>query len=126
VWGVGTANFGNFWREHTHPDDIGKGCALFGSMIAGDIDQYNLIKRYQKPDGAIVCAHLYVTALSRAIAADQTEYICIARQITEEAMRKQALPEGDSVQREAAGFWETMLDSTRIYLFKDVTTLFGL
>ncbi len=116
---------GNFWREHTHPDDIGKGGALFGSMIAGDIDQYNLIKRYQKPDGAIVCAHLYVTALSRAIAADQTEYICIARQITEEAMREQALPEGDSVQREAAGFWETMLDSSSDHIFfKDVNYVY--
>ena len=99
------------WKAYTHPDDIGKDTDLFESMIAGDIDQYDLIKRYLKPDKTVIWVHLYIAMLNRAEIAEQSDYICIIEDITEQIGRENALFESERKHRELSVFLETMLDS---------------
>lgn len=46
------------WKTYTHPDDFDKDNSLYQQMMRGDIDQYELIKRYIRPDGEVVRASL--------------------------------------------------------------------
>lgn len=45
----------------THPEDVAVNLNLVGSALAGEIDSYELEKRYVRKDGQIVWAHLSVS-----------------------------------------------------------------
>lgn len=42
------------WSELTHPDDLAADLAQFERMLAGDIDGYEMDKRFVRKDGAVV------------------------------------------------------------------------
>lgn len=46
------------FQDITHPDDLHADLVLVGSLAAGEIDRYDLEKRYLRPDGSIVWAQL--------------------------------------------------------------------
>lgn len=105
------------WKAYTHPDDIDKDHVLFKKMLSGEIDEYDLIKRYVRPDGEIVRAHLYVAILNRANPAERSDYICIAQDITSEFNREQDLLQSERRHRETSGFLATLLDTIPDHIF---------
>ena len=48
------------WTEMTHPDDLEPDLALFNKMAAGDIDRYEMEKRFLKKDQNFIYTHLTV------------------------------------------------------------------
>jgi PAS domain-containing protein len=91
-------------------------------MMRGDIDQYELIKRYIRPDGEVVRAHLYLAILNRGPSFDESEYICIVQNITDEFAREQEMLESERRHREMSNFLSTLLDSIPDHIFyKDKT-----
>ena len=51
------------FARFTHPDDVDADLALFGELVAGGRDHYQLEKRYIHKDGAIIWCHLTVSLI---------------------------------------------------------------
>ncbi|MEY4526698.1 MAG: hypothetical protein RL768_417 [Nitrospirota bacterium] len=51
------------WAELTHPDDIAPDVAQFNRVLAGDIDNYTLDKRFIHRDGRIIYATISASAV---------------------------------------------------------------
>ena len=49
------------WAELTHPEDLDKNVAQFNKMVAGEINSYELGKRFIHSDGSIIHTHLTVS-----------------------------------------------------------------
>ena len=49
------------FQDITHPDDLDLDLANVGKMLAGEIDEYQMEKRYYHKKGAIVCVLLSVS-----------------------------------------------------------------
>lgn len=105
------------WQTYTHPDDINKDHDQFQRLLRGEIDEYDLIKRYVRPDGEIVRVHLFVSILNRAIPVEKSDYICIAQDITREFEREQELLASERRHRETSKFLSTLLDSIPDHIF---------
>lgn len=48
------------WKQLTHPDDLEADIAKFKQMLAGNIDNYELDKRFIAKDGTLVYTHMTV------------------------------------------------------------------
>ncbi|WP_420263753.1 PAS domain S-box protein [Candidatus Magnetominusculus dajiuhuensis] len=66
---------GMTWAEITHPDDIEPDVTQFNRVLAGEINGYNLEKRFIHKDGAIIHTMLFVNCKRRA---DGSVDYCIA------------------------------------------------
>jgi PAS domain S-box-containing protein len=53
--------YGMTWLEMTYPDDVAGDMAQFGRMLAGEIESYELDKRFVHKNGTIIWAHLAVS-----------------------------------------------------------------
>ncbi|HWQ97911.1 MAG TPA: HD domain-containing phosphohydrolase [Clostridia bacterium] len=105
------------WQTYTHPDDINKDHDQFKRLLRGEIDEYDLIKRYVRPDGEIVRVHLFVSIFNRAIPVEKSDYICIAQDITRDFEREQELLASERRHRETSRFLTTLLDSIPDHIF---------
>ena len=56
---------GTIFSQLTHRDDIANDWEMFGDLVAGDINHYQIVKRYLRRDGGIVWGRMSV-ALVRA------------------------------------------------------------
>jgi PAS domain S-box-containing protein len=54
------------WAELTHPDDLPADVAQFDRVMAGEIDDYSLDKRFIRGDGDVVDARISAKCLRRA------------------------------------------------------------
>jgi PAS domain S-box-containing protein len=54
----------NGWQGLTHPDDVAEGAARLDMLRQGKITEYNLLKRYLKPDDEVVWARIEVTLVN--------------------------------------------------------------
>lgn len=84
------------YRAATHPDDRKRQDELHAQLIAGDIDQYVLEKRYLQPDGSIRWAMITVRYL-RGSTPSETQEISALVDITE---RKQAEAELERLHKQ--------------------------
>lgn len=69
------------WIDITHPDDLDEDKAQMGRLLAHEIDSYRMDKRYRRPDGSYVWAHMAITTIS----ADRSErpvHLCMVMDIT--------------------------------------------
>jgi len=57
---------GKTWAELTHPDDLASSAALFERLLGGDIDTYELEKRYIRADGQVINAFISTQAVRQA------------------------------------------------------------
>ena len=51
------------WQELTHPDDLEIDVSLVQEVLDGERESYQLLKRYLRPDGAIVWGDLSVSCV---------------------------------------------------------------
>jgi PAS domain S-box-containing protein len=70
------------WAEITHPDDLEEDAKQFERMLAGEIDNYTLDKRFIRKDGEIVYANLTVACI-RAETGDVLRVLASFQDITE-------------------------------------------
>ena len=74
------------WEEITHPDDLAANLELFNRAVAGELEGYNLEKRYVHKDGHAVHVSLAVHCLRNP---DGT-LDCIVSQVIDTTERRQA------------------------------------
>jgi len=79
------------WSDLTHPDDLEADIAQFQRVMAGEIDRYEIEKRFIKKDGSMIFTHLTVSCSRNP---DQTVRFTIGsilditdRKLAEEALR---------------------------------------
>jgi len=53
------------WADVTHPDDLATDDALWDRVLAAELDEYSIEKRYLRPDGATVWANVSKRAVRR-------------------------------------------------------------
>jgi PAS domain S-box-containing protein/diguanylate cyclase (GGDEF)-like protein len=51
------------WMDITHPEDLQEDLKKFTQLNSGEIDSYNMEKRYIKPDGSIVWVRMIISKL---------------------------------------------------------------
>jgi PAS domain S-box-containing protein len=104
------------WSELTHPEDLVLDLEYFRQLLAGQIDQYAMDKRYIRKDGSIIYAHLGVGSVRKADGS--LDYaVALMQDVTE---RKQA----ETELRQTKEFLESVLDNAPIgVVVKDSKTL---
>ncbi|MDQ3854902.1 MAG: EAL domain-containing protein [Chloroflexota bacterium] len=91
IVGRGREALENFtWKELTHPDDLDGDMQLAQRLLAGEIPQYDIEKRYIRDDRTIVWVHLYVS-LVRDTSGAPRHFISVVEDITDRKMLEQQL-----------------------------------
>jgi PAS domain S-box-containing protein len=117
------------WAEMTHPDDLGPDLAQFTRMLAGEIEAYELDKRFFRKDGSIIVTHLNVSCFRNQ---DLSVRFVIAslQDVTERKRAEEALRESEEkfrnlVETTSDWIWETGADGTYTYSSPGVRALLG-
>jgi diguanylate cyclase (GGDEF)-like protein/PAS domain S-box-containing protein len=107
------------WQELTHPDDLNKDLLLFDKMVAGQLNEYEIDKRFIAHDGAIIYTH--VTIACRRRAQDKT-FLVIAGflDITQLKQAEQALLQSKEqlalvLDSSELGVWDWDVKAGRIH-----------
>jgi PAS domain S-box-containing protein len=97
------------WTELTHPDDLEPDLAQFRRLLAGEIERYEMDKRFFHKNGNIVYAHITV-ACQRKADKSVEYFIASVADITERKVAEMALAQSERDYRTVANFtndWET-------------------
>ncbi|MFA7268393.1 MAG: PAS domain S-box protein [Sterolibacterium sp.] len=87
------------WAELTHPDDLDAEIAQFNRVVAGDIEEYALDKRFIRKDGAL--ADTYVASRCVRLPDSRIDYfVMLVEDISERKSREQELKATLAQQRE--------------------------
>lgn len=73
----------------SHPDDVDEDKALYARLIAGEIQRYDLDKRYLRPDGAQVWAHVMIS-VNRDASGEVSSSIAVVEDISERHRLREA------------------------------------
>ncbi|MBN1546717.1 MAG: PAS domain S-box protein [Syntrophaceae bacterium] len=92
------------WIELTHPDDLATDLAQFDRMLAGEIETYELDKRFHRKNGSLVFTHLSVSCIRNP---DGIAQFVIAS-LSDITARKTA----ENRLRESLGILQATLEST--------------
>ena len=82
------------WSEMTHPDDLAADVAQFDQMLAGQIEQYQLEKRFIRKDGTFIWTNLAVGCVRNADG--QVEYVVAL--LHDISQRKQAQADKEKLE----------------------------
>lgn len=82
------------WAKITHPNDLEEELGYFRRLRAGEIEMYSMDKRYIKPDGSIVWAHVIVAPLTLPNVQHKS-FICLIQDITKRKEIEKALYESE-------------------------------
>lgn len=82
------------WEKITHADDVEEDMRNLRRLKLGEISNYSMDKRYIRPDGSIVWAHMIVAPLTLPNG-KQYGHICLVQDITERKAIEDALNESE-------------------------------
>jgi len=71
------------WKGITHPDDVAREQQLLENLKTGEIDSYEVEKRYLRPDGEVVWARGQLTPISFHNENDAPLFLAIVEDITQ-------------------------------------------
>jgi diguanylate cyclase (GGDEF)-like protein/PAS domain S-box-containing protein len=97
----------------THPDDLDRDEALVRRVLTGEIDNYDLEKRYIRKDGREVWVHQTV-ALVRDASGEAEYFIAVIEDIAVRKTTEAALLERDARLRQAASVFESAREGVMI------------
>ena len=82
------------WPEITHPDDLQEDLDLFGQFQRGEIDGYNLEKRFLLPDGSPVWTNMHISHLAGA-PGSLIAHLCLLEDISSRKQMEETLRESE-------------------------------
>jgi diguanylate cyclase (GGDEF)-like protein/PAS domain S-box-containing protein len=97
------------FADLTHPDDVASDTQLFQQVLEGNRDGYTLDKRYIRPDGQVVLASLFVSAM-RNKAGEIVRFVSHVEDVTAQREAQRRLSESNAQLQLAmevlhGGFW---------------------
>jgi PAS domain S-box-containing protein len=118
------------FRDITHPDDLADNLVLVRRLLAGEIDTYDIEKRYLRKDGAPIWAHVAVS-LVRDEDGEPHCLVCVVEDITERKRAQEALRDSEqrlSVALKAGqlGSWQLDLATNELTASDTYKEIFGL
>ena len=78
------------WDEITHPEDLKKDLEYFYQFQNGEIDGYDMEKRYLRPDGSYVWVHMMISLLNLDLN-DKKNHLCLIEDITKQKDKEMKL-----------------------------------
>jgi len=90
------------FQDITHPDDLDADLRYVERLLAGEIANYSLEKRYVRQDGALVWIHLTVSLVREASGAPRY-FISVIEDISERKHTERALRASEEAVRRLAG-----------------------
>jgi PAS domain S-box-containing protein len=82
------------WSDLTHPEDLASDLDQFDRLLAGDMDDYSIEKRYVRKDGRVVYADLSVACVRHSDGS--VDYVLVLLEdITERKQAQEALRESE-------------------------------
>ena len=81
------------WTQITHSDDLPEDIEKYEQFLNGEIDRYEIEKRYIKPDGSHAWVHMIITALNLYNSDDK--HLCLIQDITDQKLAENALKESE-------------------------------
>ena len=97
------------FTEYTHPDDLPKVLELYGELIAGRRDRYELAMRYLGKDGRIIWAQVAESALGGEQGAPRFG-LTMVQDITERRLAHEALEVSEAELRRQKRYLEALLE----------------
>jgi len=82
------------WAKITHPDDLEEELKNYHKLLAGEIQDYSMEKRFIKPDGSIVWVHMVVASLT-VLNNDKYRTICLIQDISDRKAIEKDLVESE-------------------------------
>ncbi len=82
------------WEKITHPDDLVEDLKNFQKLKSGEINSYSMDKRYIKPEGSYLWAHIVVARLDLSNEFE-FNYICFIQDISERKAMEKSLEESE-------------------------------
>jgi PAS domain S-box-containing protein len=118
------------WAELTHPDDLAADVAQFNRVLAGDIDEYTLDKRFIHRDGHVVYTYLALRCVRREEGAVDY-FVALVEDITERKLAEIALLASEQNLLEAQqqahiGSWELNPVSNQHVWSEEMYRIFGI
>jgi PAS domain S-box-containing protein len=97
------------FTEYTHPDDLPRVLELYGELIAGQRDRYELAMRYLGKDGRIIWAQVAESALGAEQGAPRFG-LTMVQDITERRLAHEALQVSEAELRRQKQYLEALLE----------------
>jgi diguanylate cyclase (GGDEF)-like protein/PAS domain S-box-containing protein len=82
------------WESVTHPDDIENDASQLKRLLAHEIDNYSIEKRYIKPDGTYTWVNMVMARLDLDNSTAQNR-MCIVQDITDKKIAEESLRESE-------------------------------
>ncbi len=98
------------WAAFTHPEDLAKESVLFAQIVSGEINQYDIVKRFILRSDEVVWVHLYCRVFHRDLVSNVTKFVVIIQDISNDIENEHNL-------KEASLFLTTLLDSIPDHIF---------
>jgi PAS domain S-box-containing protein len=96
------------FTEYTHPDDLPKVLELYGDLIAGRRDRYEVAMRYLGKDGRVIWAQVVEAALAGERG---TRFgLTMVQDITERRLAHEALEQSEAELRRQKQYLEALLE----------------
>lgn len=86
------------WTEMTHPEDLAADLEQFGRVLSGQIDHYNMEKRFIRKDGKVIWTHLSVGCV-RESDGGVDHIVALVEDITKVKRAEEALRENEEKYR---------------------------
>jgi PAS domain S-box-containing protein len=97
------------FTEYTHPDDLPKVLQLYGELIAGERQRYELAMRYLGKDGRVIWAQVVEAALQDEHGSSRLG-LTMVQDITERRLAHEALQASEAELRRQKQYWEALLE----------------
>jgi PAS domain S-box-containing protein len=127
------------WMQITHPDDVQEDLDNMARLNAGEINGFQMEKRYIKPDGTISWINMTISPV-QVLDKAHPRHLCMIEDITERKQTEKALSESEhrlSLATESAGIgiwdWDIITDEMtwdehifRLYGIDKIPEYYGL
>ena len=82
------------WTDITHPDDLAADTEHLRQLLSGQVDHYQMEKRYFKPDGSTIWVNFIASTLKNQIN-ENISHLCLLEDITQRKTLEQSLRESE-------------------------------
>lgn len=107
------------WAELTYPEDLPADVALFNEVLAGNISNYSLDKRFVRKEGQIIYTSLFINCVRDALG-EVDSVVAVLWDITERKQAEEALRRSEerfelAMRGATDGLWDWNLQTQEVY-----------